>query len=52
MDEREEWYSNFKEASETAPNPYSYYVGGILGLLIAVGVFMVCLSICTWMVNL
>ena len=50
--EKQKWFEDFKEASKTAPNPYDYYIGGILGLLIAVGFFMVCLSICTWLVNL
>lgn len=52
MNEQEKWFEEFREASETAPNPYDYYIGGILGLLIAFGVFTVSLSICTWMVNL
>lgn len=52
MNEQEKWFEEFREASETAPNPYDYYIGGILGLIIAGIFFTVCLAICTWMVNL
>ena len=52
MNEEEKWFEEFREASKDAPNPYDYYVGGILGLLIVVGFVTICLSICTWLVSL